>query len=137
MAAGNALAAYPALVERLSLQVAGLLPGIVPAATAVARLAAPRLAGRGIDVAEAVPVYVRDKVALTVAERLAKGAGVSAVPCPASRYLPMNGSDRRNDRDRVDLPYPWTRGNFADSLLAGYSAWVCRVGGELVGYVVV
>lgn len=74
VAAGNALAAYPALVERLSLQVAGLLPGIVPTATAVARLAAPRLArGEGIDVAEAVPVYVRDKVALTVAERLAKG----------------------------------------------------------------
>ena len=33
--------------------------------------------------------------------------------------------------------HPWTRGNFADSLAAGYSAWVCRIGGELVGYAVI
>ena len=31
-------------------------------------------------------------------------------------------------------PYPWTRNNFNDSLAAGYSAWLCRVRGELVGY---
>lgn len=74
LAAGNALAAYPALVERLQPHVAGLLPEILPTAAAVARLAAPRLAlGEGIDAAEAVPVYVRDKVAFTTAERLAAG----------------------------------------------------------------
>lgn len=33
-------------------------------------------------------------------------------------------------------PYPWGRGNFTDSLASGYSCWVCRVGGELVGYFV-
>ncbi|WIM06189.1 MAG: ribosomal protein S18-alanine N-acetyltransferase [Candidatus Nitricoxidivorans perseverans] len=33
-------------------------------------------------------------------------------------------------------PFPWTKGNFADSLKAGYSAWVCREGGELAGYAV-
>lgn len=33
-------------------------------------------------------------------------------------------------------PFPWSRANFADSLAAGYSAWTCRVGGELVGYAV-
>jgi len=33
--------------------------------------------------------------------------------------------------------FPWSRGNFADSLHAGYSAWVARLGGELVGFSVV
>ncbi|MGE5471817.1 MAG: ribosomal protein S18-alanine N-acetyltransferase [Bacteroidota bacterium] len=33
--------------------------------------------------------------------------------------------------------FPWSRGNFADSLAAGYSAWVCRLGGELIGFSVV
>ena len=51
-----------------------LLPEVLPTAAAVARLAAPRLlCGEGLDAADAVPVYVRDKVALTVAERLAQG----------------------------------------------------------------
>lgn len=31
-------------------------------------------------------------------------------------------------------PFPWTRGNFVDSLKAGHSAWVFRQGGQLVGY---
>jgi tRNA threonylcarbamoyladenosine biosynthesis protein TsaB len=44
-------------------------PGIHPTALAVAQLAAPRLAaGQGVDAAEAAPVYLRDKVALTQAE---------------------------------------------------------------------
>jgi ribosomal-protein-alanine N-acetyltransferase len=30
--------------------------------------------------------------------------------------------------------HPWTRGNFADSLLAGYECRTWRVGRELVGY---
>jgi tRNA threonylcarbamoyladenosine biosynthesis protein TsaB len=45
-----------------------------PTAAAVARLALPRLArGEGLDPALAAPLYVRDKVALTTAERLARG----------------------------------------------------------------
>jgi tRNA threonylcarbamoyladenosine biosynthesis protein TsaB len=45
-------------------------PEIHPGAAAVARLAAPRLAaGEGVDAALAVPVYLRDKVALTTEER--------------------------------------------------------------------
>lgn len=74
LAVGNALSAYPVLHERLAARGLTMNPDVAPTAAAVAALAAPRLArGEGIDPALAVPVYVRDKVALTVAERLAKG----------------------------------------------------------------
>lgn len=32
--------------------------------------------------------------------------------------------------------FPWTRKNFEDSLCAGYSCWVMRLDGALVGYAV-
>jgi ribosomal-protein-alanine N-acetyltransferase len=32
--------------------------------------------------------------------------------------------------------HPWTRGNFTDSLRAGYQCWNWRLGGELIGYFV-
>jgi tRNA threonylcarbamoyladenosine biosynthesis protein TsaB len=45
-------------------------PEIHPTAAAIARLAAPRLArGEGVDAADAMPFYLRDKVALTIDER--------------------------------------------------------------------
>jgi len=63
---GNGFAAHGSLGFQI------VIPEIHPTAVAVARLAAPRLqAGEGVDAALAVPVYVRDKVALTVAERAA------------------------------------------------------------------
>ena len=74
LAGGNALAAYPLLRERLSPCVDSWQPELMPCAEAVARIAAPRfLRGEAIDPADAVPLYVRDKVAKTVAERLAEG----------------------------------------------------------------
>lgn len=36
--------------------------------------------------------------------------------------------------ENVIYPFPWTRGNFVDALRAGYSGWVYREAGELVGY---
>jgi ribosomal-protein-alanine N-acetyltransferase len=33
-------------------------------------------------------------------------------------------------------PHPWTRGNFADSLAAGYHCWVVECAGEIAGYTV-
>jgi ribosomal-protein-alanine N-acetyltransferase len=33
-------------------------------------------------------------------------------------------------------PFPWTRGNFADSLNAGHGAWLAREEGRMVGYAV-
>ena len=74
VACGNGLAAYPVLAERFFPLVSALMPEIVPTAESVVRLAAPRLMrGERIDPADAVPLYVRDKVAKTVAERLAEG----------------------------------------------------------------
>ena len=74
LAGGNALAAYPLLRERLSPMVDCWQPELMPSAEAVARIAAPRLLrGEAIDPADAVPLYVRDKVAKTVVERLAEG----------------------------------------------------------------
>ncbi len=33
-------------------------------------------------------------------------------------------------------PYPWTRGNFADSLAAGHGAWLAQEGERMIGYAV-
>lgn len=73
-ACGNAPVAYPVLQERLLAAEMAILPGILPMAAALARLAVPRvLRGEGIDAALAAPLYIRDKVAKTVAERLGEG----------------------------------------------------------------
>lgn len=73
LACGNAPAAYPALAARLAAAGLAVQPALPMAAT-VARLAAPRAArGEGIDPALAAPLYIRDKVAKTVAERLSEG----------------------------------------------------------------
>jgi ribosomal-protein-alanine N-acetyltransferase len=33
--------------------------------------------------------------------------------------------------------FPWTLGNFRDSLLSGYQCWGCWTNGELIGYAIV
>lgn len=51
-------------------------------------------------------------------------------------YAPMTPSDL-DDVMAVEqsvYPHPWSRGNFADSLGAGYHAWVLRDHGDLAGY---
>jgi tRNA threonylcarbamoyladenosine biosynthesis protein TsaB len=74
LACGNGFSVYPALRERVSPWVDAWQLERAPSAEAVVRLAAPRLArGERIDPAEAGPLYVRNKVAKTVAERLAEG----------------------------------------------------------------
>lgn len=57
----------------------------------------------------------------------------------AAEFFPMN----ERDLDAVAAlestlqVFPWSRGNFADSLSAGYSVWVLRLGGDLIGFSVV
>lgn len=73
-AGGNALTAYPALAARLAEGGLTVLPDLQPRASAVAHLAARRWQrGDCGDPALAAPIYVRNKVAQTVAERLAAG----------------------------------------------------------------
>jgi len=56
-----------------------------------------------------------------------------------AEFFPMNESDL----DAVAAleasiqEFPWSRGNFADSLVAGHSVWVCRLGGDLIGFSVI
>jgi tRNA threonylcarbamoyladenosine biosynthesis protein TsaB len=70
VACGDGFASYP---DRLP-KFVYTRPELRPTAAAVARLAAPRFErGEGSSAAEAQPIYVRDKVALTTAERLARG----------------------------------------------------------------
>lgn len=68
---GDGFSAYP---ELLGAAFPRVRADIWPTAAAVARLAAPVFArGGGVDAALGAPLYVRDKVALTTAERLARG----------------------------------------------------------------
>lgn len=74
VACGNAPAVYPRLQQRLDLAGIAVQPGLMPQAAVLARLAAPRAQrGEGIDPALAAPLYIRDKVARTIAERLQEG----------------------------------------------------------------
>ena len=74
LACGNAPAAYPLLQQRLAEAGIPVRVGILPQAAALARLSAAALArGEGIDAALAAPLYIRNKVAKTVAERLSEG----------------------------------------------------------------
>lgn len=61
---------------------------------------------------------------------------MSALPQAKLEFTPM----READIDAVAAieqrthPFPWTHGNFVDSLKAGHSAWVLHDGGATVGY---
>jgi ribosomal-protein-alanine N-acetyltransferase len=39
--------------------------------------------------------------------------------------------------EQAVYPYPWTAGNFSDSLAAGYHCWIVECAGSVVGYTVV
>ena len=69
--AGSGFGAYrEALERRHAGRLGDIRPDVAPTARAVLRLAAREFAaGRGADAATAVPVYLRDKVALKTSER--------------------------------------------------------------------
>ena len=73
-AIGNALDVYPELHERLDPFVEKWDEKCMPSAEAVVRLAAVKFAkGECLDPANALPLYVRNKVAKTIEERMAEG----------------------------------------------------------------
>lgn len=57
---------------------------------------------------------------------------------PAIKFRPL----KAGDLDAVmaiepDIyPFPWSRGNFSDSLKAGNSCWACELDGRLMGYAI-
>ena len=55
------------------------------------------------------------------------------------RYRRMTGADLDAvvAIEKTIYPHPWTRGNFSDSLAAGYHCWIAECGGETAGYSVV
>jgi len=63
---------------------------------------------------------------------------VSAVLQDAPRLAPMRDADLAAVLavENAIYSHPWTRGNFADSLRAGYLCRTWRSGAELVGYFV-
>ena len=66
-------------------------------------------------------------------------AVLSTPPAPELSFLAM----RERDLDAVAAieadvyVFPWSIGNFRDSLLSAYECWSCWTGGELIGYAVV
>ena len=77
IACGSGFAAFGAvLLARYGGQILRSQPGIAPSAAAVLRLARPRFErGEGRDAASAVPIYLRDKVAMTTNERKQRRGG--------------------------------------------------------------
>lgn len=73
MACGNGLSAYSSVFGQASFS--GMHPAVMPHAIQVAQLAQAEFeAGRAVHAREAQPIYLRNKVAFTTAERMAKVA---------------------------------------------------------------
>lgn len=75
-AAGSGWRAYGAALDQIyAEQVNNRLPDVFPQAAAIARLALPSfMVGRGRPASEAAPIYIRNKVAMTMREREARTA---------------------------------------------------------------
>jgi ribosomal-protein-alanine N-acetyltransferase len=63
---------------------------------------------------------------------------MSAVPKQVPQLAPMREADLAQvvAIERTVYSHPWTRGNFADALRAGYHCRTLRLQGELIGYFV-
>ena len=63
---------------------------------------------------------------------------MSALPRPQVNYRRMRPVDLAvvADLEKSLYAYPWSQGNFRDSLYAGYECWVACSGDQVVGYAV-
>jgi ribosomal-protein-alanine N-acetyltransferase len=63
---------------------------------------------------------------------------MSAVLREAPRFEPMRETELPSvlEIENAIYEHPWTRGNFADSLRAGYQCWTYRLDRRLLGYFV-
>lgn len=75
------------------------------------------------------PLYVRQKVAQTIAER---------AEFPELSWAEMSPADVASVMviEQQAYPFPWSSGNFLDSLAAGYQLRILKAHGVMVGYVV-
>lgn len=111
-------------------QALGLEP--LPLAAWMARMATDARMRPGlswISPAALAPLYVREKVAQTIAERQA---------FPDLSWHPMHHDDIEAVMkiENQAYPFPWTSGNFRDSINAGYEAWILKEHGTMIGYMV-
>ena len=94
-------------------------------------------AGQTVLPEHAAPLYLRDRVAFTVAERALGDGGNPRAQAPGQAALvPMTATDVPDalEIERAVQSFPWTFKNFEDALTAGYEAWVLRQGAELLGF---
>src|SRR5690606_16225269 len=131
---GDALDAYPDLrdmhVDRCSLEFGDALRADAPTVAALGLQAWQD--GVRLSPDDAMPLYVRDKVAFTTQER-ELGAGGN----PRAEGLPVRIETMREEHldDVADIErrvqsFPWSRRNFADGLDAGYAGYVATQGGQ-------
>jgi tRNA threonylcarbamoyladenosine biosynthesis protein TsaB len=131
---GSGFAVQGAMLEAAyGTQMTGVDGSAVPQAAAIAALAAARfLRGEGADAAQALPLYLRDKVALKTNERV--GAR-RAVPVQMREMTP-DDVDAVCAIEQTVQRFPWTRGNFSDVLDNGYVCRVDEAEGGIRGYAV-
>lgn len=143
---GDALDAYPEVLHEDALvQAVRAFQGDIvlhrggpwrASADAVARLAWHSFqAGRTVAPHEAAPLYVRDKVAYTTAER-EQGRGGNP---RARQAISIRGMTEADIEEAAAIEggvqaFPWTSGNFRDALQAGYAGWVACQEGRIQGF---
>jgi ribosomal-protein-alanine N-acetyltransferase len=59
--------------------------------------------------------------------------------CETAMFTPMSEDDLDwGSAQEAELhPFPWSKGNFADALSAGYASWIMHEAGRPVGYGIV
>jgi ribosomal-protein-alanine N-acetyltransferase len=66
-------------------------------------------------------------------------AVLSDAPLPELAFRPLLEDDIAEVAaiEEGVYQFPWSAGNFRDSLLSGYQCWGCRANGELIAYAIV
>lgn len=112
----------------------------LPLARHIASVAQSRWqAGQTVAPERALPLYLRDKVAFTTAERKhGAGGNPKVATSSADLVLPMSTQDLSDvvELELQSQAFPWSHRHFEDALAANYPAWVVRREGQLIGFCV-